>query len=84
MPFNAFMPSALPQTPAPDLNSAPGKSPAAFKSNRLGESSGQSESFSATLNRISDRDQRCSPDSTPAEKPLETSRGSDTESVKPE
>jgi flagellar hook-length control protein FliK len=84
MPFNAFMPPALPQTPAPDLNSAPGKSPAAFKSNRLGESSGQSESFSATLNRISDRDQRCSPDSTPAEKPLETSRGSDTESVKPE
>jgi hypothetical protein len=84
MPFNAFMPPALPQTPAPDLNRAPGKSSAAFKSNRLGESSDQSKSFSATLNRISDRNPHHKPNSTAAEKQAVRSRGSDNGSVKPD
>jgi len=84
MSSNAFMPPALPQTPAPDLNSAPGKSPAAFKSNRPGESSDQSKSFSATLNRISDRNHHRKSNSAAAEKSAVRSKGSDTESVKPE
>ena len=84
MSSNAFMPPALPQTPAPDLNRAPGKSPAAFKSNRLGEPSDQSKSFSATLNRISDRNRHRKSDSAAAKKPAVRSEGSDTESIKPE
>jgi hypothetical protein len=84
MSSNAFMPPALPQTPAPDLNRGPGKSSATFKSNRLGESSDQSKSFSDTLNRISDRNHHRKPNSTAAEKPAVRSGRSDTESVKPE
>jgi flagellar hook-length control protein FliK len=84
MSSNAFMPPALPQTPAPDLNRAPGKSSATFKSNRLGESPDQSKSFSATLNRISDRNHHRKPNSTAAEKQAVRSRGSDTDSVKPQ
>ena len=84
MSSNAFMPPALPQTPAPDLNSALGKRPAAFKSNRLGESADQRKSFSATLNRISDRKHQRNSNSTAAKKSALRSRGSDTESVKPE
>ncbi len=84
MSSNAFMPPALPQTPAPDLNRAPGKSSAAFKSNRLGESSDQRKSFSATLNRISDRKHQRNSNSTAAKKPALRSRRSETESVKPE
>jgi len=83
MSSNAFMPPALFQTPAPDLNRAPGKSSAAFKSNRLGESTDQRKSFSATLNRISDRKHQRKSDSTAAKKPALRSRRSDTESVKP-
>ena len=84
MSSNAFMPPVLLQTPAPDLNRAPGKSSTAFKSNRLGESADQRESFSATLNRISDRKHQRNSNSTAAKKPALKSRGSDTESVKPE
>jgi hypothetical protein len=84
MSSNAFMPPALPQTPAPDLNRAPGKSSAAFKSNRLGESSDQRKSFSTTLNRISDRKHQRNSNSTAAKKPALRSRRSETESVKPE
>jgi hypothetical protein len=83
MSSNAFMPPALPQTHAPNLNRAPGKSSAAFKSNRLGESADQRESFSATLNRISDRKHQRNSNSTAAKKPALRSRGSDTESIKP-
>jgi hypothetical protein len=75
---------ALPQTPAPDLSRAPSNGPAAVKSSRLSESSDQSKSFSATLNQISDRNHHRKPNSTAAEKPAVTSKGSDTESVKPE
>jgi hypothetical protein len=81
---NAFMLPALPQTPAPGLNSAPGKSSAAFKSNRLGESSDQSKSFSATLNRISDRNHHRNSNSSAAKKPAARSKGSDFDSVKSE
>jgi len=84
MSSNAFMLPALPQTPAPRLNAMDSKAPAAFKSNRLGESTDQSRSFSATLNRISERNERSNPKATPAEKPAETSGGEDTDSVNPE
>jgi flagellar hook-length control protein FliK len=79
MSMNAFIPPDLPQAPAPDLNSVSGKNPVAFKSNRFAEGSDQGKSFSATLNRISDRNRRCNPDSTPAEKPALRSRGKDTD-----
>jgi len=82
MSSNAFMLPALPQTPAPDLNSAPGKSSAAFKSNRLGESSDQSKNFSATLNRISDRNHHRNSNSSAAKKSAVRPKGSDIESVK--
>jgi len=81
---NAFMLPALPQTPAPGLNSAPGKSAAAFKSNRLGELSDQNKSFSATLNRISDRNHHRNSNSGAAKKPAVRPKGSDFESVKSE
>ena len=84
MSTNAFMPMPLPQTPAPDSNFVPGKSSAAFKSNRPGEGVDQGKSFSATLDRISDRNRRCNPDSNRAEKPAVRSRGKDTEPVKPQ
>ena len=84
MSSHAFMLPALPQTPVPDLNRTPIKGPAAFKSNRLGESTDQSRSFSATLNRISERNDRSNPKSTPAENRAVTSEGSDTDSVNPE
>ncbi len=79
MSSHAFMLPALPQTPVPGL-----KGPAAFKSNRLGESTDQSRSFSATLNRISERNDRRNPKATPAENRAVTSRGEDTDSVNPE
>jgi hypothetical protein len=84
MSSNAFMLPALPQTPAPGLNSAPGKSSAAFKSNRLGELSDQNKSFSATLNRISDRNHHRNSNSGAAKKPAVRPKGSDFESVKSE
>lgn len=75
---NAFMLPVLPQTPAPDLNRAPGFGTAAVKSSRLGESSDQSKRFSATLNQISERNHRRSLASTAADKPAVTSRRSNT------
>lgn len=84
MSTNAFMPPVPPQTPAPDLSSAPGKSPAAFKSNRLGGTSDRHESFSATLERISERKHQSKPNSAAREKPAKTSRGSHTETLRPE
>jgi hypothetical protein len=68
----------LPQTPAPDVNRAPGNDTAAVKSSRWGASSDQSKSFSATLNQISDRNRRGSLESTAADKPAVTSRRSNT------
>jgi flagellar hook-length control protein FliK len=84
MSTNAFMPPVPPQTPAPDLTSASGKSPAAFKSNRLGGTSDQRESFSATLERISERKHHPKPNSAAGEKPAKTHRGSHTETPRPE
>jgi flagellar hook-length control protein FliK len=84
MSMNAFLPPALPQTPAPGLNSVPGKNTAAFKSNRPGEGSDQGKSFSATLNRISDRNHHRKSSSAAARKPAVRSRGSDTEPGKPQ
>ncbi|MGD9043686.1 MAG: flagellar hook-length control protein FliK [Desulfobacterales bacterium] len=82
MSMNAFMQPVLPQTPAPGSNAVTGKNPAAFKSNRLADRSDQGKSFSATLNRISDRNRRCNQDSAPAEKPALRSRSRDTEMSK--
>ena len=84
MSSNAFMLPALPQTPAPGLNAIDSKAPAAFKSDRLGESTDQSRSFSTTLNRISERNERSNSKSTPAENRAVTSGGEDTDSVNPE
>jgi len=81
MSSNAFILPALPQIPASGLNGTTAKGPAAFKSNPLSESPDQGESFSATLNRISDRRYGSKPEAVPAEKPAVTSRGSDTDSA---
>ena len=83
MSSNAFMLPALPQTPAPGLNAMDSKTPAAFKSNRFGESTDQSRSFSATLNRISERNERSNVKATPTENRAVTSGGQDTDSVNP-
>jgi len=79
MSTNVFMPPALPQTPAPGSHSGPRKNPGEFKSSRIGDASDRGKSFSATLDRISDRNRRCNPDSATAEKPAVRSRGKDTE-----
>jgi flagellar hook-length control protein FliK len=81
MSSNAFVMPALPQTPASGLNRTDTKGPAVFKSNRIDKSSDQSKSFSATLNRISDRNHHRNPKSTASDKPALTSRGSDTDSA---
>jgi flagellar hook-length control protein FliK len=81
MSSDAFILPALPQIPACGLNRTAAKGSAAFKSSRLAESSDPSKSFSATLNRISDRRYDSKPEATPAEKPAVTSRGSDTDSA---
>jgi hypothetical protein len=81
MSSNAFILPALPQIPASGLNGTAAKGPAAFKSNQLGEAPGSGKSFSATLNRISDRRYGSKPEATPAEKPAVTSRESDTDSA---
>jgi flagellar hook-length control protein FliK len=81
MSSDAFILPALPQIPASGLNGTAAKGPAAFKSKPLEESSDPSKSFSATLNRISDRRYGSKPAATPAEKPAVTSRGSDTDSA---
>ena len=81
MSSDAFILPGLPQIPAAGLNGTAAKGPAAFKSNQLKEPSDPSKSFSATLNRISDRRYGSKPEATPAEKPAVTSRGSDTHSA---
>ena len=81
MSSDAFILPALPQIPASGLNGTAAKGPAAFKSNRLEESSDSNKSFSATLKRISDRRYGSKPEAKPAEKPAVTSRGSDTDSA---
>jgi hypothetical protein len=80
MSSDAFMLPTLPQIPASGLNATGTKSPTAFKSNQLGESSDSSQSFSATLNRISDRRYGSKPKATSSQKPEVTSPGSRTES----
>ena len=81
MSSDAFILPGLPQIPAAGLNGTAAKGPAAFKSNQLKEPSDPSKSFSATLNRISDRRYGSKPEATPAEKPAVTSRGSNTDSA---
>jgi hypothetical protein len=81
MSSDAFILPALPQIPASGLNGTAAKGPATFKSNQLSESPDPDKSFSATLNRISDRRYGSKPAATPAEKPTVTSRGSDTDSA---
>jgi flagellar hook-length control protein FliK len=81
MSSDAFILPALPQIPASGLNGTAAKGPAGFKSNPLSESPDPDKSFSATLNRISDRRYGSKPEATPAEKPAVTSRGSDTDSA---
>jgi hypothetical protein len=71
----------LPQTPAPDLSRAPSNGRTAVKSSRLGESSDQSKSFSATLNQISDHNHHRSLKSTDTDKPAVASKGSNIGSV---
>ena len=78
MSSNAFMLPVLPQTPAPDFNRAPGNGRTAAKSSRLGQSSYQSKSFSATLNQISDRNHRRSLKSNATDKSAVTFRRSNT------
>jgi flagellar hook-length control protein FliK len=80
MSSDAFILPALPQIPAFGLNGPAAKGSAAFKSNPLRESADPSKSFSATLNRISDRRYGSKPEATPAAKPAVTSPGSDTDS----
>lgn len=81
MSADAFILPALPQIPASGLNGTAAKGSAGFKSSPLRESSDPSKSFSATLNRISDRRYGSKPEATPAEKPAVASRGSDTDSA---
>jgi len=81
MSSDACILPAFPQIPASGLNGTAAKGPATFKSNPLSESPDPDKSFSATLNRISDRRYGSKPEATPAEKPAVTSRGSDTDSA---
>jgi hypothetical protein len=81
MSSNVFILPAQPQIPASGLNGTDTKGSAAFKSNPLEESSDPNKSFSATLNRISDRRYGSKPETTPAEKPAVTSRGSITDTA---
>jgi flagellar hook-length control protein FliK len=81
MSSDVFILPAQPQIPASGLNGTDTKGSAAFKSNPLEESSDLNKSFSATLNRISDRRYGSKPKATPAEKPVVTSRGSITDTA---
>jgi flagellar hook-length control protein FliK len=81
MSSDAFILPALPQIAASGLNGTAAKGPAGFKSNQLSESPDPDKSFSATLNRISDRRYGSKPEAAPAEKPAVTSHGSDTDSA---
>jgi hypothetical protein len=84
MSSNAFMLPALPHIPAPGLNSTDTIGTAALKSNRMGESSGRNESFTATLERISDIRYGRKPKAKPDEKPAATPRDSHTDSTSPQ
>ena len=81
MSSDAFILPALPQIPASGLKITAAKGSAGFKSNPLRESADPSKSFSATLNRISERRYGSKPEATPAEKPAVTSPGLDTDSA---
>jgi flagellar hook-length control protein FliK len=81
MSSDVFILPAQPQIPASGLNGTDSKGSAAFKSNPLEESSDPNKSFSATLNRISDRRYGSKPKATSAEKPAVTSRGSITDTA---
>jgi len=84
MSSDAFMLPALPQLPASDLKGTDTRVPAALKSNALADSSDSSESFSATLNRISGRQCGSNPEGAPAAKSAVTSKGSNTDSASPQ
>ena len=72
MSFNAFMPSALPQLPAPGTNS-PGKSGSvACRSDQIVQPTDQNSSFAATLKQISAPHHGNTPEATPEAKPLAT------------
>jgi flagellar hook-length control protein FliK len=81
MSSDVFILPAQPQIPASGLNGTDTKGSAAFKSNPLEDSSDPHKSFSATLNRISDRRYGSKPKAAPAEKPAVTSRDSSTDTA---
>jgi hypothetical protein len=84
MSSDAFMLPGLPQLPASGLKGTDPGAPAALKSNALADSSDSSESFSATLNRISEQQCGSEPEGKPAAKPAVTSKGSNTDSASPQ
>ncbi|MEJ2729223.1 MAG: flagellar hook-length control protein FliK [Deltaproteobacteria bacterium] len=81
MTSNMFMLPVPPQIPASGFNGTDTKGPAAFKSGPSGESSDPGTSFSATLNRISERQHNSNQKAAPSGKPGTTSRGSNTDSA---
>ena len=77
---DAFMLPTLPQMPASGSTGTDTRGPAALKANPSGDLSDSSKSFSATLNRISERRYSAKPTTTPAEKTGVTSRSRNTDS----
>jgi hypothetical protein len=74
MSSDAFMLPALPQIPASGLNGTDTRGPAAIESRPTGDSSDSRQSFSATLNQISERHPSGEPKATSSQTPAVTSR----------
>lgn len=83
MSSNAFMLPTLPQLPVPGLNGPDSRGSAAFKSDRIVQSTDPNNSFSATLKRVSDRHDGDNPKTPPAAKPVASSRPNNAQSPNP-
>ena len=83
MSSNAFMLPVLSQLPVPGLNGPDSRGSAAFKSDRIVQSTDPNNSFSATLKRVSDRHDGHNPKTPPAAKPVASSRPNNAQSPNP-
>ncbi len=83
MSSNAFMLPTLPQLPVPGLNGPDSRGSAAFKSDRIVQSTDPNNSFSETLKRISDRHDGDNRKTPPAAKPVALSRPNNAQSPNP-
>ena len=83
MSSNAFMLPTLPQLPVTGLNGPDSRGSAAFKSDRIVQSTDPNNSFSATLKRVSDRHHGDNPKTPPADKPVALSRPNNAQSPNP-